>query len=213
MIDFNLYVITNRHLCKPKSLRTVITEVLDIGVKAIQLREKELDDVGLYQLADPIAALCGLYNARLFINTNIKVAVDVGAAGVHLPDNDVSIEEAKGMSSVNLLFGCSIHDVDSAKKREKEGADFITYSPIYPTSKKLGLGQVVGVENLKKLVDQVALPVFALGGITSLNVGDCMQVGASGVAVMSGIMSPINAGKRAQDYLSALRNISTFDSE
>ena len=204
MIGFNLYVITNRHLCTPKPLRTVIAEVLDVGVKAIQLREKDLDDVALFQLAHPIAALCKRYNAQLFINTNVQVAVDVGAAGVHLPDSDKSIDEVKALSDVNLLIGCSIHSVDSAKKRETEGADFITYSPIFQTTNKQGYGQVVGVDNLEKLVRQVKIPVFSLGGVIPINVGECLQVGASGVAVMSGIMSLTDAGERAQDYLKAL---------
>ena len=81
MIDFNLYVITDRTLCVPKPLHTVVSEILDVGIKAIQLREKDLDDVALFQLAKPISKLCDTYNAHLLINTNVKVAVNVGAAG------------------------------------------------------------------------------------------------------------------------------------
>ena len=95
MIDFNLYVITNRHLCAPKSLLTVISEILDVGVSAIQLREKDLDEVALYELAKPISDLCQTNNASLFINTNVQVAIDVGAVGVHLPDIDVSVDKVK----------------------------------------------------------------------------------------------------------------------
>ncbi len=204
MIDFNLYIITNRHLCAPKPLLTVVSEILDVGVKAIQLREKDLDDVALFKLAKPISDLCRTNNAHLFINTNIKVAVDIGAAGIHLPDTDICVDIVKAESDSDVLIGCSIHGVDAAKKREAEGADFITHSPIYPTATKPQYGPAVGVGNLAKLVKQVNLPVFALGGITSARVGECLEAGASGVAVMSGVMSPIDTAQRAQEYLSAL---------
>ncbi len=200
MIDFKLYVITNRVQCAPKPLLTVISEILDAGVKAIQLREKDLDDIALYELAQPISKLCRTNNASLFINTNVQVAVDVGAIGVHLPDIDKSVEEVKAQSGDDFLVGCSIHGVDSAKKREAEGADFVTYSPIYPTKSKPGYGPSVGIVNLQKLVEQVKLPVFALGGITPLHVSECLEAGASGVAVMSGIMSSTNAAQHARDF-------------
>ena len=200
MIDFNLYVITNRFLCAPKPLLAVVSEILDVGVKAIQLREKDLDDGALYRLAQPISELCKTNNASLFINTHVNVAVDVGAAGVHLPE----LEEVKAQSDNDFLIGYSIHSVEAAKKREAEGADFVTYSPIYPTTDKPGYGPAVGVANLEKLVKCVNLPVFALGGVTRARVRACLEAGASGVAVMSGIMSPIDAAQRAKDYLRVL---------
>ncbi|MYG00177.1 thiamine phosphate synthase [Candidatus Poribacteria bacterium] len=204
MIDFNLYVITNRHLCSPKPLDLVISELLDVGITAIQLREKDLDDDALYRLATPISELCNSYKAKLFINTNVKVAVDVGAVGIHLPDNEVSISDIRSPADTGLLVGCSIHGVDNAKKRENEGADFLTYSPIYQTASKPNYGPVVGLTNLETLVKQVKIPVFALGGITPERVRVCLGAGASGVAVMSGIMSPTDAAELVKKYLNAL---------
>ena len=192
-------------MCAPKPLLKVISEILDAGVNAIQLREKDLDDVALYKLAHPISKLCRTNNTRLFINTNVQVAIDVGAAGVHLPDvDDVSIIEIKAQADSDFLVGCSVHSVDTAKKRETECADFITYSPIYRTISKQGYGPAVGLESLKKLTEQVKLPVFALGGVTPARVGECLQAGGLGIAVMSGIMSSTDAGKRAKAYRSAL---------
>lgn len=204
MFETKLYVITNRHLCKPKSLLNVAAEILDVGVKAIQLREKDLDDVDLLQLAQPLSELCNTYNAHLFINTNSKIAVDVGASGIHLPDNDVSVDEVKNRYAHKLLVGCSIHTIETAKKREKEGADFITYSPIFHSKSKSTHNPIVGLSNLHSLVNMVNLPVYALGGITPERAIDCLSSGASGVAVMSGIMHPTNAAKYAKDYLAQL---------
>ena len=230
MIEFNLYVITDRHRCAPTGLLTVISELLDAGARAIQLREKDLDAPALYQLAKPIAERCRRYDAALFINGNVKVALDVGAAGVHLPASATARlksapTEGGGMArlqsaptgpltsvgalckraSETLQIGCSIHNFDQAKKREAEGADFITYSPIYLTASKPRYGPAVGVANLARLAKQVKLPIFALGGITPARVAACIEAGAAGIAVMSGVMSPTGAGEQAKRYLDALR--------
>lgn len=200
MINFKLYVITDRKGCAPKPLLTVVSEILDAGVTSIQLREKDLDELSLFQLAQPISNLCKSYDTYLFINTNVQVAIDVGATGVHLPDNDTSVYHVRETAKKDILIGCSIHTVETAKKREAEGADFITYSPIYPTYNRPG----VGIYKLNKLAKQVNIPIFALGGITPTRVNECISAAVTGVAVMSGIMRPTNAGKYAMDYLNML---------
>ena len=202
MIDFKLYVITDRHRCAPTSLADVVSELLDVGVNAIQLREKDLDDTELIQLAQPITELCRNYKAKLFINTSTRIAREVGAAGVHLPANAESVEMVKARTDNKLYVGCSVHSLDAAQKRETEGADFVTYSPIYPTASKPGYGPAVGVKCLGEVAEAVKMPVFALGGITSDRVDECVAAGAFGVAVMSGVMSPANAGEQARRYLS-----------
>ena len=201
MIDFRLYAITDRHLCAPTPLTEVISELLDTGVTAIQLREKDLSSEELMHLAQPIAELCRDYKAKLFINTDIRVARNVGAAGVHLPANAESVGTVKAQTDANCYIGCSAHCLNEAKKREAEGADFLTYSPIYLTASKPGYGPAVGVENLAKVAAGVKLPLFALGGITPARVTECLAAGAFGVAVMSGVMSPKNAGRQAKRYL------------
>ena len=204
MIGFNLYVITERHLCYPTPLHTVISDIIQVGVKAIQLREKDLESKKLYKLAYPISELCRDNNVNLYINTNIQVAVDIGAVGVHLPDIDVTIEESMKGFNADLQVGCSIHDIKSAKKRESEGVDFLTYSPIFPIQSKPESGDGVGIDSLRDLVGKVSVPVYALGGITPSKVKDCINVGAAGVAIMSGIMSPTLSADRASEYLDVL---------
>ena len=204
MINFKLYVITDRQRCTPTPLVDVASELLDVGITAIQLREKDLGDTELIQLAQPIAELCQNYEAKLFINTSTRIAREVGAAGVHLPANAESVETIKARTDDNLYVGCSVHSLDAAQKRETEGADFVTYSPIYPTASKPRYGPAVGVAGLAAVAKAVKLPVFALGGITPERVSECLTAGAFGVAVMSGVMSPTSAGGQAKRYLKAL---------
>ena len=200
-MGFRLYTITDRHQCAPTPLVSVVSELLDAGVTAIQLREKDLNETQLTQLAQPIAELCRNYEAKLFINTNTRIALEVGATGVHLPANAESVDTIKAQTDGNLYIGCSVHALDAAQKREAEGADFVTYSPIYPTASKPGYGPAVGVGGLAEVAESVKIPVFALGGITPARVAECLAAGAFGVAVMSGIMSPKNAGEQARRYL------------
>lgn len=203
MIDFRLYAITDRHQCAPTSLTEVVSELLDAGVTAIQLREKDLSDTELIHLAQPIVDLCRNYEAKLFINTNARVAHDVGATGIHLPANAESVDSVRAQTDGIFYVGCSVHSFDAAEKREAEGADFLTYSPIYPTASKPGYGPAVGVKSLAEIAALIKLPVFALGGITPERATECLAAGAFGVAVMSGVMSPRNAGKQAKRYLEA----------
>lgn len=200
-IDFKLYAITDRHRCAPTPLVDVVSELLDVGVTAFQLREKDLSDTELIQLAQPIAKLCHNYEAKLLINTHTCIARDVGAAGVHLPANAESVGSIKTETGDNFYIGCSVHSFDAAKEREVEGADFVTYSPIYPTASKPGYGPAVGTASLTEVVESVKLPVFALGGITPARVLECLTAGAFGVAVMSGVMSSKGAGGHAKHYL------------
>ena len=204
-IDFRLYAITDRHRCAPIPLADVVSELLDAGITAIQLREKDLSDVELIGLARPIAELCRNYEAKLFINTSAHIALEVGASGVHLPESTASVTEVKAQVDEDLYVGCSVHSLDIAQRRAAEGADFVTYSPIYPTASKPGYGPAVGIEGLAAVVEGVKLPVFALGGITPARVAECLTAGAFGVAVMSGVMSSRKrAGEQAKRYLDAL---------
>ena len=204
MIDFKLYAITDRHRCAPTPLVDVIAELLDAGITAFQLREKDLSDTELMKLAHPIAELCRNYEAKLFINTHTSVAINVGATGIHLPANVESVGSVKAKTGDNFYIGCSVHSLDAVKKREAEGADFVTYSPIYQTASKPGYGPAVGTSSLAEVIKGVKVPVFALGGIIPARVPECLTAGAFGVAVMSGVMVPKGAGGQAKYYLDAL---------
>ena len=118
MIDFKLYAITDRHRCAPTPLLDVVSELLDAGITAIQLREKDLSDTKLTHLARPIAELCRNYEAKLFINTNTQIAREVGAAGVHLPESAASVTEVKAQTDDDLYVGCSVHSLHAARQRE-----------------------------------------------------------------------------------------------
>ncbi len=212
-LRFKLYAITDRGLCVPRTLYDTVHGLLDVGVSAIQLREKDLSDTAFIKLAEPLCQLCHTYSAQLFINSRIKIATEIGADGLHLPGDSGSVKKVIEETNHRFIIGSSVHAHTEAKQREMEGADFITYSPIYPTLSKPGYGPTISpdqigleddLEGLRKVTEQVNIPVFALGGITPQRVGECLNAGAYGVAVMSGVMSPENGAQRAKLYLRQL---------
>lgn len=199
-----LYVITDRGACAPRSLAEVVRELLEAGVRAVELREKDLADSAFLDLASSMAALCRGFGARLFINGRTRIAQAVGAAGVHLPSAAPPVAEALGGPGAGLIVGCSAHSIEEAKRREFEGADFLTFSPIYLAAGKPGHGPPKGTEGLAAVIRSVRIPVLALGGVTPERVAECLQSGAYGVAVLSGLMRPEGAGRMAERYLQAL---------
>ena len=203
-LHFKLYVITDRGLCAPRTLYDTVHDLLDVGVSAIQLREKDLSDAEYVNLAEPLCTLCHTYSAQLFINSRIKIAIEIGADGLHLPGDSASVEKVIEETNHRFIIGSSVHTLTEAKQREMEGADFITYSPIFPTLSKPGYGPVVGLGGLRNVTERVNIPVFALGGITPERVSECLDAGAYGVAVMSGVMSPENGAQQAKVYLRQL---------
>ena len=203
-LHFRLYAITDRGLCTPRTLYDTIHDLLDAGVSAIQLREKDLSDTEYIKLAEPLFKLCHAYSAQLFINARVKIAMSIGADGLHLPGDSASVQKVIEETNRRFIIGSSVHTLTEARQREIEGADFITYSPIYPTLSKPGYGPAVGLEGLRNVTEGVNIPVFALGGITPERVSECRDAGAYGVAVMSGVMSPENGVQQAKVYLRQL---------
>ena len=171
---------------------------------AIQLREKDLSDTEYIKLAEPLSKLCHAYSAQLFINSRVEIAMSIGADGLHLPGDSASVQKVIEETNRRFIIGSSVHTLTEARQREIEGADFITYSPIYPTLSKPGYGPAVGLEGLRNVTEGVNIPVFALGGIMPERVSECRDAGAYGIAVMSGVMSPKKGAQQAKVYLQQL---------
>ncbi len=212
-VDFKLYLITNRKLfTNYYSLFTAVEDALKAGVKAVQLREKDLPTRELLDMAYKMRELTGKYNATLFINDRTDIAICVDADGVHLGQNSIpayAVRKAVNASRIThhasrFLIGVSTHSFEEAEIADKEGADFITFGPIYATSSKLKYGRPVGIEALREVVEKVSIPVFGIGGIKTDNINEVINAGAFGVALISGILGERDIKTAAENYLKAL---------
>jgi len=169
-----LYLITDRHQTGGRSLLDVLRSALEGGVRMIQLREKNLSGRELFELATEIRELTEEYGARLLINDRVDIALAAGADGVHLPSNSFSPGEARRLLGDDAVIGFSAHSLDEALGAEADGADFVTFSPVYYTPSKAEYGEPQGLDRLEELCDQLVIPVYALGGIKENNISEAM---------------------------------------
>lgn len=205
-VDFKLYLITDRKLFKDNfSLFTAIENALKGGLKAVQLREKDLGTRELLPMAYRLREITNAYTAKLFINDRLDIALAVKADGVHLGQKSMPAHAVKKVVQDKLLIGVSTHNLNEAIEAERGGADFITLGPLYETSSKLKYGAPIGVDALRKVKPNVTIPVLGIGGITLDTVREVMDAGADGVALISGILASKNITETTEAFLRVLK--------
>lgn len=210
MIDFKLYLITDRKLFTPPQadhslLFTAIEEALKGGLKAVQLREKDLGTRDLLDMGYRMRELTKQHGAKLFINDRVDVALAVEADGVHLGQKSMPSYAVRDIAKDRLLIGVSTHSLEEAIGAEKEGVDFITIGPVYHTPSKAQYGEPIGIDTLRKVKAVVSIPVFAIGGIKLDKVREVTNAGADGVAVISAILASEDVKETTQEFLRLLK--------
>ncbi|OGW48249.1 MAG: thiamine-phosphate diphosphorylase [Nitrospirae bacterium GWC2_57_9] len=196
-VDFKLYLITDRKNTKlplPEAVRLA----LQGGVRAIQLREKDLPVRELLELARKLRELTLDFGAKLFINDRVDVAIAVDADGVHLGHQSMPPEPVRRILGKGKLIGVSTHNIVEAKEAEAGGADFITFGPVFFTPSKANFGAAVGLEYLKSAKNRINIPIFGLGGIKSGNLREVFRFGADGVSLISAIFGAQDIRKAAE---------------
>lgn len=206
-VNFRLYVITNRLLCGDRTLTEVVEEICRGGVKAIQLREKDLPAKSIYNLAQEIQRICRKTDAQLLINDRFDIAEAVGADGVHLTSKSLPVEIVREHFNSGKLVGVSTHSLKEARQAQDSGADFVLFGPVYPTLSKAIYGQPQGLAKLKETTKSVSIPVFAVGGMTPGKAKECIESGAFGVAAISSVMSAGNISETLKSYERCLRKL------
>lgn len=203
-VDFRLYLITDRHQAPGGGLLTTVEEALAGGVRAVQLREKDIPPRSLLELAHAMRKLTDRYGAKLIINDRADIALAAGADGVHLGEAGIPADAARRLLGNDKLIGVSCHSRESALAAAEAGADFITFGPVYPTPSKAAYGAPVGLNLLAEAVSLLSIPVFALGGIKRENTPDTLAAGAAGIALISAIIAAGNPEEEARAFLSLL---------
>ena len=208
LVDFNLYLITDRRQAPPGlTLPGAVRAACEGGVRAVQLREKDLTAAELFPLALELRALTRHYGARLLINDRIDVALAVGADGVHLGGHSLPTAAARKILGPERLIGVSAHSLEDIAAASRDGADFVTFGPVYFTPSKAAYGKPAGLELLGAACDASPLPVFALGGIGPERVGAVLDAGASGVALISAILARPEPAAAARAFISLLEKM------
>ncbi|PBB05551.1 thiamine phosphate synthase [Salimicrobium humidisoli] len=179
----------------------IIGQVLPY-VDAVHLREKEWSDKQTVRFTRQLYS-SGVPRHKLILNHRASIADKVKAKGVQL--TQASMDQAKVRRLYpDLMIGCSVHSVQEAVTAWHAGADYLVFGHVFPSSSKPGLPPK-GIRELEKVVHQVGVPILAIGGITPENTRTVMEAGASGVAVLSGVLLADDPVKKAAAYREAVR--------
>jgi thiamine-phosphate pyrophosphorylase len=204
VIDFGLYLVTDRVLSGGRPLEQIVRESAEGGVTVVQLREK---DSGAREFLDQAFALRQV-TAELaipfIINDRVDIALACRADGVHLGQEDMQCVLARRIAGEDMIIGVSVSTVDEAVEAEADGADYLGVGPLFATPTKPDAVPATGLGVLRSIRRAVRIPVVGIGGLTCANAGDVIRAGADGVAVVSAIIASPDPREAARALRSAV---------
>ena len=182
----------------------MVGHALVAGVRAVQLREKDLPTSDLYHLAEKLLAVTRATGGALLINDRLDVAMALSAGGVHLTRRSLPPRVCRELLGPERLIGVSCHSLAEVRESEDGGADFIVLGPIFQTRSKAAYGPPLTTAALREARATTGLPILAIGGIQESHVGEVMAAGADGIAVISAVMAARDPGQAAAALLASV---------
>ena len=192
-IDYSIYLVTDKACLHGRPLLKCVEEALAAGVTLVQYRAKDADGGVLYAEACRLKELCDKYNVPLIINDRLDIVLAVGAAGVHLGQDDLPCAVARRLLGEDFIIGVSAHNPAEAVQAVSEGADYLGCGAVFGTATKHDVAKL-GLENLRAIRKAVAVPMVGIGGITADNYAEVLATGADGAAIVSGILAQDDIG-------------------
>ena len=202
-LGFSLYLITDR-AAAPRPPADVVEECLAAGLRAVQLREKDLEARDLLALADALREVTRRHGARLIVNDRADVALAAAADGVQRTHASLPVSALREITPPGFLVGASVHSETEARQAAAQGADFIVFGPVYDTASKRRYGAPQGLAALEAVTHAVDRPVLAVGGLTPGRVPEVLAAGAAGVAVIGAIYAAARPAEATKAFLDAL---------
>ena len=195
MKSSDIICVTNRHLCE-EEFRERLVEIAKAHPLAVILREKDMSEEEYRKLASWFLPICREEGTKLFLHNFYRVAMELSSDGLHLPLPVLEeVMSELGSDQPELLLdklgvselGASCHSVHDARRAKNYGCTYILAGHIFDTDCKKGLpGR--GLEFLRKVTEEVDLPVYAIGGIEPANIDEVRREGAAGACIMSSAM-------------------------
>lgn len=215
-LESNLLAYRRHQILKHARLYLITAPVPDLlarveaalagGLTLVQYRDKQSNDLDRLMMAQQMCQLCHNYGALFIVNDRVDIALAVGADGVHLGQQDVSIAVARQILGSQKIVGKSTTNPEEMARSIQEGADYIGVGPVYETPTKAGKA-AAGLEYVRHAAERATIPWFAIGGIDSSNIDDVLQAGAPAIALVRAIMGADNPTHAVQFCLSILNRI------
>lgn len=188
----SLCIITDTSVQKKYSHIELCRMAIKGGADMIQFRDKNLSTSELADTAIEMKKICSKAGVTFIINDRVDVAMLSNADGVHLGKEDIPIREARKLLGKNKIIGGTAHNLREAIKAEKDGADYIGFGHVYQTGSKKKFTKPKGVNYLKKILNQINIPVIAIGGLGLSNIKEVLSTGVNGVAVIGSVVKSKN---------------------
>lgn len=201
-----LYLVTNRYQDSVKSFLAKVETACRSGVTIVQLREKNLTTNQYYQLAKEVKEITDAYQVPLIIDDRLDVCLAVDAAGLHIGDDELPVSVARKVLGPEKILGVTAKTVKRALEAEEGGADYLGTGAIFPTTTKEN-APITLISTLKTICQRVAIPVVAIGGLTSENIDQLIGTGIAGVAVVRDLMQAEDIEAKTQAFLTKLDDI------
>ena len=201
-----LYLVTNRYQDSLESFLEKVETACRSGVTIVQLREKNLTTNQYYQLAKQVKEITDAYQVPLIIDDRLDVCLAVDAAGLHIGDDELPVSVARQVLGSEKILGVTAKTVKRALEAEEGGADYLGTGAIFPTTTKEN-APITLISTLKTICQRVAIPVVAIGGLTSENIDQLAATGIAGVAVVRDLMQAEDIEAKTQAFLTKLDDI------
>lgn len=198
-----LYLVTNRYQDSLENFLEKVETACRSGVTIIQLREKNLTTNQYYQLAKQVKEITDAYQVPLIIDDRLDVCLAVDAAGLHIGDDELPVSVARKVLGPEKILGVTAKTVNRALEAETLGADYLGTGAIFPTTTKEN-APITLISTLKTICQTVAIPVVAIGGLTSENIDQLAATGIAGVAVVRDLMQAEDIEAKTQAFLTKL---------
>ena len=201
-----LYLVTNRYQDSLETFLEKIETACRSGVTIVQLREKNLTTNQYYQLAKQVKEITDAYQVPLIIDDRLDVCLAVDAAGLHIGDDELPVSVARQVLGPEKILGVTAKTVKRALEAEEGGADYLGTGAIFPTTTKEN-APITLISTLITICQRVAIPVVAIGGLTSENIEQLIGTGIAGIAVVRDLMQAEDIEAKTQAFLTKLDDI------
>ena len=204
-LDLSVYVVLDGRFTRGREHLQVLTEIIRGGATCIQLREKELSGRDFYTLAGQVREQTEKHVVFFIVNDRLDIAMAVGADGVHLGQYDLPARAARRIMPAEMFLGVTVRNEQQAVQAQDDGASYLGAGSVYATSTKTDTGRPMGLINLSTICRRITVPVVGIGGINAANAGAVIGAGATGVAVVSSVVSAVDIAGAAREIVASVQ--------